>query len=132
MSSGQRFLVDTSAWVETLRKSGDAVIRARVSEATADDRAVLCDMVRVELWNGARDARDQKLLREIEEQLQSVPTTPEVWARARDLARLARAKGVTVPAADLLIAACAQQHQLQLIHNDTHFDKLETLESDDL
>ena len=89
-------------------------------------------MVRVELWNGARDARDQRLLREIEEQLQTVSTTPEVWARARDLARLARAKGITVPAADLLIAACARQHQLQLIHNDAHFDKLETLEGDDL
>lgn len=87
-------------------------------------------MVRVELWNGARDARDQRLLREIEEQLQTVPTTPEVWADARELARLARAKGITVPAADLLIAACARHHQLLIVHNDAHFDKLETLKGD--
>jgi predicted nucleic acid-binding protein len=89
-------------------------------------------MVRIELWNGARDAHDQKLLREIEEQLETVPTTPEVWALARKLARLARAKGITVPAADLLIAACARHHQLLILHNDTHFDQLETLKGDDL
>jgi predicted nucleic acid-binding protein len=88
-------------------------------------------MVRVELWNGARDARDQRLLREIEEQLQTVPTTPEVWVLARELAKVARAKGITVPAADLLIAACAKHHQLRIIHNDAHFDQLETLKSDD-
>jgi predicted nucleic acid-binding protein len=89
-------------------------------------------MVRLELWNGARDGREQRLLREIEEQLQTVPTTPEVWADARGLARLARAKGITVPAADLLIAACARHHQLLIVHNDAHFDKLETLKGDDL
>jgi predicted nucleic acid-binding protein len=87
-------------------------------------------MVRVELWNGARDARDQKLLREVEEQLETVPTTPEVWALTRDLARLARSKGITVPAADLLIAACAAHHKLLILHNDTHFDQLETLKSE--
>lgn len=54
MSTGERFLVDTSAWIETLRANGDAAVRARVRELAVDDRAVLCDMVRVELWNGAR------------------------------------------------------------------------------
>jgi predicted nucleic acid-binding protein len=87
-------------------------------------------MVRLELWNGARDARDQKLLREIEDQLQTVPTTPEVWSLARELARLARGKGLTVPAADLLIAACAEYHQLRLIHHDAHFNQLEKLRSE--
>lgn len=82
-------------------------------------------MVRLELWNGARHGGDQRLLREIEEQLQTVPTTPEVWALARELARLARGKGITVPAADLLIAACAEHHGLRLIHNDSHFAELE-------
>jgi predicted nucleic acid-binding protein len=60
----------------------------------------------------------------MEEQLETVPTTPEVWALARELARLARSKGITVPAADLVIAACAEHHRLGLIHNDTHFDQL--------
>jgi predicted nucleic acid-binding protein len=85
---------------------------------------VLCDLVRVELWNGARASKEHRLLREMEEQLETVPTTPEVWALARELARLARSKGLTVPAADLVIAACAEHHRLGLIHHDSHFDQL--------
>ena len=123
----QRFLIDTSAWIETLRASGDSAVRAEVSRVTGDDRAVLCHMVRLELWNGARGDRDQQLLRDLEEHLQTVPTTTEVWALARDLARLARGKGITVPAADLLIAACAEHHGLGLIHQDTHFAQLKRL-----
>jgi len=119
--------VDTSAWIETLRTSGDPAVRAQVSAVTADDRAVLCDLVLLELWNGAQGAKDHKLLRELEEELETVQTTPEVWALARDLARLARGKGVTVPANDLLIAACAEHHQLGLIHNDSHYDQLRKL-----
>jgi predicted nucleic acid-binding protein len=45
------------------------------------------------------------------------------------LADRARASGVTVPLADLLIFACAQIHGLEVAHDDTHFDELMTLEA---
>jgi predicted nucleic acid-binding protein len=125
LKADRRFLIDTSAWIETLRTTGDPAVRARVSEVAVDDRAVLCDMVRIELWNGARGAADHRLLRELEEQLETVPTTAAVWTLARELARSARGKGLTVPAADLLIAACAEHHGLGLIHHDAHFEQLD-------
>jgi len=127
LSASDRFLVDTSAWIETLRTSGEPAVRARVSALTAEDRVLLCDQVRLELWNGATNTRHQRLLRDLEAHLDTVPTTPEVWELARELARSSRAKGLTVPAADLLIAACARHHGLGLIHHDGHFDKLERL-----
>lgn len=102
-------------------------MRARVRDITADDRALLCDMVLVELWNGARGTKEHRLLRELEEQLETVPTTPEVWAFARELARITRGKGLTVPAADLVIAACADYHRLGLLHQDHHFDKIDQI-----
>jgi len=122
MTGSQRYLVDTSAWIETLRASGDQAVRARVSTLTADDRVVLCDQVRLELWNGASGAEQRRLLRNLEEHLATVPTTPEVWALARRSARSLRDRGVSVPAADVLIAACARYHGLGLIHRDAHFD----------
>ncbi len=127
MSERRRFLIDTSAWIETLRPGGQPAIRARVSELTTEDRAVLCDLVRVELWNGARGEGEIRLLREMEENLATVPTTPEVWDLARSWARLARGEGLTVPATDLLIAACAAHHGLGLVHQDAHFEKLAEL-----
>lgn len=105
-------------------------MRRRVAEVTADDRAVLCDLVRLELWNGAGSAKEQRLLRELEEELETVPTTDDVWARSRELARQARSRGFTVPAADLVIAACAEHHGLGLIHRDAHFTQLARLQAE--
>jgi predicted nucleic acid-binding protein len=127
VSASRRFLVDTSAWIETLRTSGDPAVRARISALTADDGVVLCDQVRLELWNGARSAADHRLLRNLEQQLEIVPTPPEVWMLACDYARAARGHGLTLPAADLLIAACANYHGLGLIHHDAHFEQLATI-----
>jgi len=124
VTASRRFLVDTSAWIEALRTSGDPAVRARISVLTADDRVVLCDQVRLELWNGARSTADHRLLRNLEQQLEIVPTSPEVWTLACDYARTARDQGLTLPAADLLIAACANYHGLGLIHQDAHFERL--------
>ena len=119
-----RTLVDTSAWIDALRRDGDARIGAAVRELTADGEAVFCDMVLLELWNGAGGEAETRLLAELERELECVPTTPEVWRRARLMAKDARATGLTVPATDLLIAACAREHDLDLIHHDAHFDRL--------
>jgi predicted nucleic acid-binding protein len=98
-----------------------------VSELAADDRVVLCDAVRLELWNGARSARDHRVLRAMEEDLETVPTTAEVWTVARRLARSSRRRGLTIPAMDLLIAACAAHHRCELVHHDARFAALDEL-----
>lgn len=130
MSARRRFLVDTSAWIETLRRNGDSAVRARISALTADDAVVLCDQVRLELWNGARSATDHRLLSNLEQQLEIVPTSPAVWTLACAYARSARERGLTLPAADLLIAACARHHGLELIHHGAHFDQLAKITAD--
>ena len=120
----QPILVDTSAWIDALRKDGDPEVLAAVKSLTADGAAVLCDMVRLELWNGAHGKAERKFLAGLERELECAPTTVEVWQTAIDLADVCRRKGVTVPATDLLIAACAELHGLGLLHNDTHFDQI--------
>ncbi|CAN5204453.1 type II toxin-antitoxin system toxin ribonuclease VapC11 [soil metagenome] len=119
-----RILVDTSAWIETIRAAGEERVRAAVSAAAADDRAVICDMVLLELWNGARSDEDRRTLRALEERVECVPTAAEAWRLACRLAVALRKKGATVPAADLVIAACAQHHGLELLHRDSHFDRI--------
>jgi predicted nucleic acid-binding protein len=123
----RRFLIDTSAWIETLRPLGEAAVRAAVAAATDEGSAVLCDIVLLELWNGAQGEGQKKFLRSLEQLLQRVETSEAVWQRARNLSRRCRAAGMTVPATDLLIAACADHHGLELVHRDTHFDQLARL-----
>ena len=119
-----RVLVDTSAWIDALRKDGDREVRAAVHAVMAEGTAVLCDMVRVELCNGARGRAEQAMLRELDKELECVTTSPHVWEAAVELARACRRKGVTLPATDLLIAACADYHSLGLLHHDRHFDEI--------
>jgi hypothetical protein len=124
MSPGDRVLVDTSAWIDALRADGDARVRDAVKTLTTDGLAVLCDIVRLELWNGAGGPAEARMLRELERDVDCVPTTEEIWSTAIELARACRAQGVTVPATDLLVAASAERHGLGLLHHDAHFDQI--------
>lgn len=115
-------LVDTSAWIHFLRPDGDAASRTRVAAHLAAGTARWCPIVRLELWNGAGGDREKKVLREFERLIPELAITTEVWNDACDLARRCRAAGVSVPASDVLIAACARQHGAQLEHADSDFD----------
>ena len=119
-------LVDTSAWVEALRKDGDEKVRERVAENLESGRAVLCDMVVLELWNGARGDEERKRLTEIFRTLERVATTEAVWSMATTLAKGCRQRGVTVPDTDLLVAATARVHGLDLLEADRHFRLIPT------
>ncbi len=55
--------------------------------------------------------------------------TAETWERAIRLADRGRATGVTAPLADLLIFACAKLNDLEIAHDDEHFDALAKLEA---
>jgi len=117
-------LVDTSAWIHMLRADGDATVRSRVEALLRSGVACWCPMVRLELWNGARGDRDKKTLRDFEQRLPELSITEEVWTLAYSLAQKARAAGATAPGSDILIAACAQYHEVDLEHADSDFDRL--------
>ena len=114
-------LIDTSAWVEALRRDGDEGVRSRVEGLLKAGHAILCDIVILELWNGARGEYERSKLRQITETLDRVPTTDAVWTMANSLATACRTQGITVPSTDLLIAATARVHRLDLLEADSHF-----------
>jgi len=118
-------LVDSSSWIHSLRPEGDGDVRARVESLVRAGNACWCPLVKLELWNGARKEHERRVLREMEGRLDELEITPDVWNLACDLARKAREKGITVPATDLLIAACARYHRVELEHCDDHFEALE-------
>ena len=117
-------LVDSSSWIHFLRPTGDPVVRARVEAALNAGEACWCPQVRLELWNGAAGDRDRKILRDFEAVLPELSIDAKVWSGAYELARRARAAGVSVPATDILIAACAQRHGVGLETADSDFERL--------
>lgn len=116
-------LVDTSAWVEYLRP-GLSEVGERVEELLLEDEAAWCDMVMLELRNGARGAEEKRKLAELSTVAARLETTAEVWELAHKLAAHCRDKGKTFPAADILIAACATHHGVELEHKDAHFKEM--------
>ena len=120
-------LVDTSAWIHFLRTGGDAQVTDRVRAALEGGDACWCDMVRLELWNGAGGAREKKVLREFDAALPLLPTTDAVWTRSRELATACRETGITVPATDLLIAACAFEHGVPIECSDADFERIRSV-----
>lgn len=126
MKAHNPVLIDTSSWIEALRSSGREDIRERVRSLLLNDLAAWCDMVAVELWNGARGDYEKRSLRAFEAQVTCLPTTAEVWQLARDLAQKCRKAGYTVPSADLLIAACGIFHNAAMEYCDHHFDLIMT------
>ncbi len=114
-------LVDSSSWIHLLRPDGDSAVRERVELALRTGDACWCAMIRLELWNGAGGNQEKKVLREFERLLPELTIDDPVWRGAFELAKRARTRGISVPATDLLIAACARRHQAALEHADPDF-----------
>ncbi len=120
-------LIDTSSWIEQLRRGGDVAVRVRVTELLSAGEAAWCPIVRLELWNGARGEAERHVLLAMEADIPALEIVPAVWDRAARMASSARTRGITVPASDLLVAACARHYDVAIEHCDTHFTLIDSL-----
>jgi predicted nucleic acid-binding protein len=120
-------LIDTSSWIHFLRPKGSEDVRKRVTSALSDGEACWCPMIRLELWNGAQGQKESAVLRDLERGIAELAIDDNVWAVSFDLGRRARAKGISVPATDILIAACALHHGAAIETCDSDFDMLNSL-----
>ena len=116
-------LVDTSSWVEYLRDRESAACES-VEVLLLSGQAAWCDMTLVELWHGVRGAKEKRELAGMENEIQRIPVDAPVWRLASKLALRCREKGITVPISDIVTAACAVTHDLELQHCDKHFDDI--------
>lgn len=118
-------LVDTSSWIQYLRRDGEPEMKEKVRSLLLDGAAVLCPLVLKELWMGAGSKKDQNDLVDLSAVLRCLPMTDEVWECSFRLSRVCRAKGTPLPSSDLMIASCAFIHGAKTLAKDTHFETLE-------
>jgi len=116
-------LVDTSSWIKYLRDS-DSDAGNRVEELVLTGDAGWGDVTAVELWHGVRGAREKRDLAALEQEIALFPVDAEARQKARRLAVQCRQAGLTVPVADIIIAATAARHGLDLEYCDQHFDQI--------
>jgi predicted nucleic acid-binding protein len=116
-------LVDTSSWIEYLRQL-QSPTTLRVANLLLDGNAAWCDMTAVELWNGVRGVKEKKNLNDLENEITLLPVNAAVWQVARKLATRCHDTGMTFPASDIIISACAKFHGVDVEHCDKHFDQI--------
>lgn len=116
----QWVMVDTSAWTHALRRKGDPQVRVRVEDLLNSQSAAWCEMVRLELWSGVGGDSEREALEQLDRVLPRMPINDVVWDSAAKLASKARLTGLSIPASDLLIYACATTYGLPIEHVDAH------------
>ncbi|MBI3466500.1 MAG: PIN domain-containing protein [Planctomycetes bacterium] len=118
------YLVDTSVWVEFLRKSGTPEIQERLRPIIREDQAALTDWIILELMTGLRSAEKPSSLLKRLEPVSRLPFPDGGWKSAWDLAASLRKRGVTPSAADCFLATIAIHHSVELLHCDVDFEHI--------
>ena len=115
-------LIDTSLWIEALRRSGPSSARRAVAQAVEPGMALVNGLILTELLKGARDDRDFQRLELLLDATTSLPLDRSTWKRAARLGFDLRRAGVSVPTVDVIIAASALEAGVRLLHVDAHFE----------
>jgi len=116
-------LVDTSAWVEFLRKKGEAKVKQAVARLLETDLAAYTCPIRFELLSGVKPEEEPDL-EQVFRFSRHVPFEQEDWAEAAALEREFRAKGLTIPRNDLFVATVAVRVEVPVVCRDAHFEAM--------
>ncbi len=117
-------LIDTSAWIEFLRRRGNPDIKHRVAAYMEAGRAAYCGPIELELYVGARE-NEKPDLRQSLDFSQRLEFTESCWLKAGEIENNLRAAGVTVPRDDILVAAVAIHHDVDVYADDPHFQLMQ-------
>ena len=129
-SSAVKVLADTNVWIAYFRGERATAQERPVAEVLDQlivaDRVVLCGVVEMELYQGLRDNERDTLEAQFTA-LEYIETTREDFRRAGEVLGSLRRQGITVPSPDALIATLCLRHDLTLLENDAHFERIEGL-----
>lgn len=122
-------LVDTSAFIEFLNRSGSPCDRVIEELIRNGQDIAVADIVLTEILQGIGNERE---FREIKASLLTFPVLSckgaESYVCAAELYRKCRKKGLTIRSTiDLLIAQIAMEHHAVLLHNDRDFTAIATI-----
>jgi len=116
-----KVLIDSSSWIHFFRQTSTRHYQV-VSDLLKEDRVVTCGLILTEVFRGARNEKERRLLINHFEILEYIPLEKTDFLLAGNLGTTLRQKGLTVKTIDLLIAHLALKHKLTLLHDDSDFE----------
>lgn len=112
-------LIDSNFYIDHLRAGRNPF---RELAAVGEEWELFtCGMVMLEVLRGVRDRAQLAKFEASFSLMNFLPTTNPVWAKAQQLAWHLDRQGITIPAQDHLIAACALRAGIAVLTADGHF-----------
>jgi len=115
-------LVDTSIWIGFFR--GVSAIKSLLKKLIAKDEVFTAGPILYELLQGIRSPEEKKQVKEALLSTNYLEITSNDWEGAASLASSLRAKGITLPMTDILIAHLGKTRNLEILSFDPHFDQI--------
>jgi predicted nucleic acid-binding protein len=119
-------LVDSNVFISLLRRGLDPV--ELLGDWIGNGDLATCGMVRMEVERGLKIDRIRRRIGNFFDVLINVPTTNKIWEQATETAWKLGRSGITLPAQDILIAACASEIGAAVLSDDKHFDEFTGLQ----
>jgi len=116
-------MVDSSAWIESLRRYGDMRVKLAVEGLLEAYEAQWCSPIRLEVLGGAR-MEERALLGKRFSVIPYRICREDDWDRSVALAWRLRSRGLTVPWLDVVVAAIAIHDRVRLYAIDAHFQEI--------
>ncbi|HEY5298166.1 MAG TPA: PIN domain-containing protein [Verrucomicrobiae bacterium] len=116
-------LVDSSVWIEALRRDGRVDVKVALESLLEEYEATFCGPVKLEVLGGARPREREKL----ETHFSRIPYLPmrdAAWNSAKELAWRLRDRGCITPWNDILIAALSHNVVCRIYTVDKHFEMM--------
>jgi predicted nucleic acid-binding protein len=119
-------LVDTSAWVEFLRRKESPAGRL-VDALLAEDRLCTVAPIVAEVVSGARDRKEYETLRRSFGALRRLAEPEDLWDRIAEARYALARKGTQAAILDLWIAVAAAHAGVPLLTLDADFERIAKL-----
>ncbi|MBM3118042.1 MAG: PIN domain nuclease [Chloroflexi bacterium] len=117
-----KVIVDTSAWIESFRPSGEAKLKEILKELISDGEIFLPGIIKTELLRGTKSKKEFQMLNELLDSLTYLSVEDDFWGRLAKFSFNLLREGITAPLTDTYIALLAIEKNAPLLHRDTHFD----------
>lgn len=112
--------IDTSAWIEYLKKTSHAITK-EVESVLAIDTASTCWVVLAELLQGAKSDKEIELIYDLASVVKILKETEYTWKDAGLLSNKLRRQGKNLPLIDCYLAVLAKQNSARILTLDKHF-----------
>ena len=117
-------LIDTSAWLFALKKDFHPVIKERIEQLLLESDVAICGLITLELLGGTKSEKEYLRLKNRLDSLFYIESDKLLWDLSSKLAFDLKRKGLSIPYADIVIAASALKEKAVLVHADSHFDSI--------